>query len=185
VRLGWRPAAGCALQPATLQGFGQGKLPWTLLVDDPSAASGLDTDRIAVRETPLRLGYYAGARWAEPAPRMVRDVIISAFENAGRLKGVGQSSVNLNSKYRLSTRLIEFEAVYPTGGAKLPETSVKLDARLTQELGQAVVASQTFAASRPAASADLPEVVEAYNQALAAVLSDLIPWTLKTPPNTS
>jgi cholesterol transport system auxiliary component len=96
VRLGWRPAAGCALQPATLQGFGQGKLPWTLLVDDPSAASGLDTDRIAVRETPLRLGYYAGARWAEPAPRMVRDVIISAFENAGRLKGVGQSSVNLN-----------------------------------------------------------------------------------------
>jgi ABC-type uncharacterized transport system auxiliary subunit len=48
-----------------LQGFGQGKLPWTLLVDDPSAASGLDTDRIAVRETPLRLGYYAGARWAE------------------------------------------------------------------------------------------------------------------------
>jgi cholesterol transport system auxiliary component len=155
------------------------------VVDDPSAASGLDTDRIAVRETPLRLGYYAGARWAEPAPRMVRDVIISAFENAGRLKGVGQSSVNLNSKYRLSTRLIEFEAVYPTGGAKLPETSVKLDARPTQELGQAVVASQTFAASRKAASADLPDVVDAYNQALAAVLSDLIPWTLKTPPRTS
>jgi ABC-type uncharacterized transport system auxiliary subunit len=63
--------------------------------------------------------------------------------------------------------------------------SVKLDARLTLELGQAVVASQTFAASRKAASADLPDVVDAYNQALAAVLSDLIPWTLKTPPRTS
>jgi cholesterol transport system auxiliary component len=116
---------------------------------------------------------------------MVRDVIISAFENAGRLKAVGQSSVSLSPKYRLSTRLIEFEAVYPAGGAKVPEARVKLDARLSEELGQAVVASQTFAASRKAASADLPDVVEAYDQALAAVLTDLIPWTLKTPAKTS
>jgi ABC-type uncharacterized transport system auxiliary subunit len=48
-----------------------------------------------------------------------------------------------------------------------------------------VVASQTFAANRKAASADLPDVVDAYNQAPAAVLSDLIPRTLKTPPRTS
>jgi cholesterol transport system auxiliary component len=67
----------------------------------------------------------------------------------------------------------------------VPDASVKLDARLTEELGQAVVASQTFAASRRATSADLPDVVEAYDQALAAVLTDLIPWTLKTPAKSS
>jgi hypothetical protein len=80
---------------------------------------------------------------------------------------------------------VEFETIYPSDSAKAPQANVKLDARLTLELGQAVVASQTFAASRKAASADLPDVVDAYNQALAAVLSDLIPWTLKTPPRTS
>jgi ABC-type uncharacterized transport system auxiliary subunit len=66
----------------------------------------------------------------------------------------------------------------------VPEARVKLDARVTEELGQAVVAPQTFAASRQAASADLPDVVEAYNQALAAVSTDLIPGPSKTPSKT-
>jgi ABC-type uncharacterized transport system auxiliary subunit len=113
---------------------------------------------------------------------MVRDVIINAFADADRLAGVGQSSVNLNPKYRLSTRLVEFEALYPDG-AKAPEAHVKLDANLTQELGQNVVASQTFAATRQAASVAVPDVVDAFN--LDTVLRDLVPWTLNTPPATS
>jgi hypothetical protein len=36
-----------------------------------------------------------------------------------------------------------------------------------------------------AASADLSDVVDAYNQALVAVLTDLIPGTLKAAPRTS
>ena len=170
--------------PSAFPGLGSAKQPWTLVVDDPGAASGLDSDRIAVRETPLRLRYYADARWVEPAPEMVRKLIISAFDNAGRLQGVGPSSVSLNPKYRLSTRLAQFEAVYPDR-AKAPEVQVKLDATLTRELSQNVVASQTFAATRQAASAAVPDVVDAYNRALDAVLKDLIPWTLHTPTTTS
>jgi cholesterol transport system auxiliary component len=179
------PAALYSLDaPTTFTGLGPQKLPWTLVVDDPTAGSGLDTDRIAVRETPLRVRYYADARWAEPAPQMARDLIISAFENADRLEGVGQSSVTLNPKYRLSTRLDEFEAVYPDG-AKAPEVRVKLDATLVKELGGDVVGSRDFAASRQAASVAVPDVVNAFNRATDAVLSDLVTWTLKTPPATS
>jgi cholesterol transport system auxiliary component len=183
-----RPQAPPALYsldaPATFPGLGQRKLPWTLVVDEPTAGSGLDTDRIAVRETPLRLRYYADARWAEPAPQMVRDLIISAFENADRLEGVGQSSVTLNPKYRLSTRLEEFEAVYPDG-AKVPDVRIRLNATLVKELGGDVVGSRDFAASRQAASVAIPDVVNAYKRATDAVLSDLVMWTLKTPPATS
>jgi cholesterol transport system auxiliary component len=170
--------------PGDFPGLEQQKLPWTLVVDDPTAGSGLDTDRIAARETPLRLRYYADARWAEPAPQMVRDLIINAFENADRLEGVGQSSATLNPKYRLSTRLAEFEAVYPDG-AKVPEVRVKLDATLVKELGEDVVASRDFVASRQAASVVVPDVVNAYNRALDAVLRDLVGWTLTAPPATS
>ena len=170
--------------PTAFPGLAAERRPWTLVVDDPSAGSGLDTDQIAVRETPLRLRYYADARWAEPAPQMVGKLIVGAFDNADRLAGVGQSSVSLNPKYRLHTRLAGFEAVYPDG-AEVPEARVKLDATLTRELGQQVVGTQSFEASRKAASPALPDVVAAYDQALAAVLRDLVAWTLQTPPQTS
>jgi len=158
--------------------------PWALVVGEPSAGSGLDTEKIAVRETPLRLRYYAGARWAEPAPQMVGKLMVGAFDNAARLAGVGESSVSLNPKYRLNTRLAEFEAVYPEG-ANVPEARVRLEATLTRELGQQVVGSKTFGASRQAASAAVADVVQAYDQALDAVLRDLVAWTLQTPPPTS
>ena len=137
-----------------------------------------------MRETPLRPRYYVDARWAEPAPRMVGKLIVGAFENAGRLEGVGQSSVALNPKYRLDSWIAEFEAVYPDG-AEVPEARVKLDATLTEEFGQQVLGSKTFAASREATSAAVPDVIEAYDQALDAILRDLVAWTLTTPPATS
>jgi cholesterol transport system auxiliary component len=177
-----KPAALYSLQaPTEFPGLAAEKRPWTLVVGEPSAASGLDTDKIAVRETPVRPRYYADARWAEPAPRMVGKLIVGAFENSDRLAGVGQSSVALNPKYRLNARLAEFEAVYPDA-AKVPEARVKLDATLSRELGQQVVGSKTFAASREATSAAVPDVVEAYDQALDAILRDLVAWTLTTPP---
>ena len=170
--------------PSDFPQLEQQKLPWALVVDEPTAAAGLDTERIAVRQTPLRLRYYADARWVEPAPQMVRDLIVGAFENADRLKGVGQSSVTLNPEYRLSTRLAEFEAVYPDG-AEVPEVRVRIDATLVRELGQDVVASRDFEASREAASVAVADVVKAYNQALDTVLRDLVWWTLTAPQATS
>lgn len=86
---------------------------WQLVVDEPGAAAGLNTSRIAVRPEPISIRYYADAQWAEPAPAMVRSLIIMMFQRSGRIEGVGESSVALNPDYRLSSELIDFEAVYP------------------------------------------------------------------------
>jgi cholesterol transport system auxiliary component len=88
--------------------------------------------------------------------------------------------VTLNPEHRLSTRLAEFEAVYPNG-AEVPEARVRIEATLVKELGQDVVASRDFEASREAASVAVADVVKAYNRALDTVLRDLVSWTLRAP----
>ena len=39
---------------------------WQLLVEVPVAGDSLNTDHIALQESPLTLDYYAKARWTEP-----------------------------------------------------------------------------------------------------------------------
>ena len=44
-------------------------LPRAIAVGRPRAPVSLDTERIAVAGPATRFDYYAGVRWAEPAPR--------------------------------------------------------------------------------------------------------------------
>ncbi len=52
--------------------FPQGMTPvrWQLVIEEPLAAGGLDTNRIALRPRPTELKYFAGSRWTERAPRI-------------------------------------------------------------------------------------------------------------------
>jgi len=43
-----------------------------------------------------------------------------------------------------------------------------------------VVASRTFLQARPAASTEIPDVVQAFEQALEAITGDLAGWTLRS-----
>src|SRR5687768_16426370 len=51
-----------------------------LTVARPRASRELDTDRIAVVPEPRRFEYYSDVRWAEPAPQMLQQNLVSAFE---------------------------------------------------------------------------------------------------------
>lgn len=153
---------------------------WQLVVAEPDAAVGLDTSRIAVRPEPISIRYYADAQWAEPAPEMVRSLVITTFRKSDRIDGVGESSVTLNPDYRLTSELVDFEAVYPDD-AEVPEARVGLRATLIEQPGQDVVGSRTFSASVRAASARVPDVIEAFDEAMHRVLRDLVEWTLTAP----
>src|SRR5712671_4897686 len=62
---------------------------WQLVVEEPSAAKGIDTDRIAIAPTPLEVKYFPNARWADRAPKMVQTLMIQSFENTKKIVSVG------------------------------------------------------------------------------------------------
>ncbi|MGH6945141.1 MAG: ABC-type transport auxiliary lipoprotein family protein [Geminicoccaceae bacterium] len=168
------------LEPPTSFADDLPKASWQLVVDEPRASPGLATDRIAVRRQPLHLQYYAGARWASTTPQMLQSLIITSLRNTGRIAAVGSSSADLRPDYRLVTRLVAFEAVYP-GGGTTPSADVRLDATLVGQPREEAVAARRFEATAKAKSAAVPDVVAAYNQALDQVLRDLAEWALRAP----
>ena len=85
---------------------------WQLVVEEPSAAGGLATQRIALRTNLLELDYFAGSRWTEGAPRLVQTLLVESFENTGRIVAVGRQSIGLRSDFNLKSELREFQAEY-------------------------------------------------------------------------
>lgn len=153
---------------------------WSLLIVRPSAGAGLDTDKVAVRPQPLRLQYYAGATWAENAPDMLQALIITSFQNADAVKAVGSSNVELDAQYRLVADLVTFEAAYGQG-SDVPEVRVRLNATLVAQPDESVVASRDFTATVTPGSAQVPDVMKAFDDATSEVLRDLVQWTVTAP----
>ncbi|HAJ45956.1 MAG TPA: hypothetical protein DCL54_05180, partial [Alphaproteobacteria bacterium] len=93
---------------------------WQLVVEEPSAARGLDTDRIAIAPTDLEVKYFPEARWADRAPRMVQSLIIQSFENSKRIVSVVRQQLGLRSDFVLKSELREFQAELRKEGPRVP-----------------------------------------------------------------
>jgi cholesterol transport system auxiliary component len=149
-----------------------------LVVGEPSAASGLETSRIAVVQGPQSLDYYADARWAEPAPEMVKGVLVAALQTSGALEAVGRRSVTIDPEVRLRTEITDLQAVYAPG-ADVPLARVGLHATLITQPGRDVLGSERFVAEAQPASAAVPDVVAALDRAADRAVADLVAWTLR------
>ncbi len=155
------------------------RVDWQLVVEEPYAAGGLDSHKIAIYTNPYEVKYYAEARWAERAPRMVQTLLVESFENTGRIVAVGRQSVGLRSDFNLKSELREFQAVLKPGQVA-PEVIVVLQAKLIAQPRQQIVASATFERRAMAKSAAILSVVEAFDDALGKILRDTVAWAMTT-----
>ena len=153
---------------------------WQLVVEEPVAAGGLDTDRIALRPSPTQLKYFAGARWAERAPRMVQTLLVESFENSGHIMAVGRQAIGLRSDFNLKTELREFQAEYFDGTQQPPQVRVRINAKIIAQPSQEIVGSRTFEAVMAAPVNRVDEIVGSFDDALGRVLKQLVDWVLKT-----
>jgi cholesterol transport system auxiliary component len=160
-----------------LSGRGLPQTGMRMVIGEPGAAVGLDTDQIAVVEDAERLQYYADAQWAETAPEMVQGVLVEAFRTSGGLAAVGRRSVAIDPQARLRTEIVHLEAVYPAGGGG-PVARVALQATLISQPGRSVIASRRFEAQAEPASPSVPAVVDALDRAADEAVSDLATWAL-------
>lgn len=155
------------------------RVSWQLVVEEPYAAGGLDTHRIAIMTNPYEVKYYAEARWAERAPRMVQTLLIESFENTGKITAVGRQSVGLRSDFNLKSELREFQAEL-SGSDPVPTVRVAINAKLIVQPRQEIIASANFEEKRRAKGASVLDVVEAFDEALGRVLRETVQWSLLT-----
>jgi cholesterol transport system auxiliary component len=155
------------------------KVKWQLVVDQPTAARGLDTDRIALHPEPTEIKYYAGARWTDRAPDMVQTLMLESFENTGKIVAVGRQTIGLRSDFNLVSDLREFQAEY-TKGNDIPSVRVRINVKIVKQPRQQIIASNNFERVVEAKGPSVNDVVLAFDDALGKVLRRVVEWTLVT-----
>jgi len=146
----------------------------------PIADAALNTARIALRQNPISLEYYARANWVDTAPQMIQTLLVESFENTSKIVSIGRQSVTLRADYSLLTDLREFQAEYISEGP--PRVRVRLNAKLVRMPQRTIVATETFEALVPSASSDLEAVVSAFDVALGRTLKRIVQWSLTAVP---
>jgi cholesterol transport system auxiliary component len=149
---------------------------WQLVVEEPAAARGLDTDRIVISPTDLEVKYFSGAAWADRAPKMVQGLLIQSFENSKKIVSVGRQQLGLKSDFVLKSELREFQAELRPEGTRV---RVRLNCKLVRPLEGIILASQTFEAIKMAKSDKLADVVPEFDDALGTVLKRAVTWTIE------
>ncbi len=168
------------LSPKTTFGEDLPNVSWQLVVEEPSAAGGLATQRIALRTNFLELDYFAGSRWTEGAPRLVQTLLVESFENTGRIVAVGRQSIGLRSDFNLKSELREFQAEYINGSNAAPTVRVRLNAKIIKQPRREIMASQNFEAVFRARNQSMEAIIEAFDEALGKVLKRIVEWTITT-----
>ncbi|QNP41412.1 ABC-type transport auxiliary lipoprotein family protein [Lysobacter solisilvae (ex Woo and Kim 2020)] len=161
---------------ADTQGWPQ--VRWRLAMGRTSGIRIADSQRIMVRPTPNELQVYKDAQWAKSPGDMLEDSVLHALEDSGRIAVVARQGSGFGADYRLMLDIRRFESDY--AGTALPSATIEVTAKLLHVKDQQLAGSHTFRQARPAATTAVPDVVAAFDEALAAVTGELAGWTLTT-----
>jgi cholesterol transport system auxiliary component len=164
------------LTPKTSFRKGLQPVQWQLVVEEPVAAGGLNVDRIALRNTPTEMKYFAGARWTERAPRMVQTLLVESFENSGAIISVGRQAIGLRSDYNLKSEMREFQAEYFDGDT--PSVRVRLNVKMVKQPRRNIIASRNIEATVKAEGKTMNDIILAFDVALGKVLRRTVEWAL-------
>ncbi|URL57793.1 membrane integrity-associated transporter subunit PqiC [Luteibacter flocculans] len=154
-------------------------VPWALRVATPNAPRALDNARIAVVPEANTITVYAGARWADSAPKLFRERLADAFRDGGRVPAISTDDSNLAADYELGGSLSAFQTEYTNGK---PEVVVRYDAVLAATRKHQIVSSRRFEVREPVDGKEVPKVVEAFGRAMDKVSGDVVRWTMDSIP---
>lgn len=161
---------------------------WQLLVEVPQAQAGINTARIALRDSPIEMRYFELSNWTDLAPRMIQTLIVESFENSNRIVAVGREAIGLRADYVLKTELREFQAEFAQrlpqntedgiGNVAPPTIRVRINAKLIKMPRRAIVASKNFEFLIDAKENSMEEIIGAFDTALGKTMRRMVEWTL-------
>jgi cholesterol transport system auxiliary component len=146
-----------------------------ILVPEPTAVKMLDSEQVVVRVSPSEVQYLANSRWGDRLPRLVQSKLVEAFENSGRLGGVGKPGQGLAIDYQVVTDIRSFEVT--TDGSRV--ATVEISAKILNDRNGTVRASSVFKATSPVSGSENSDFVEALDRAFAKVGAEIVDWSLK------
>lgn len=164
-----------ALKPVPMPAGGRG----TLRVAMPHTAYRLENPRIAVIAEANRISTYAGARWADTPPVMMRDQLTEALRAGGGFENVTTSESNVQAELELDTELRDFHSEYRQG---VPHAVIAMQAQLVAADSRQIVASRSFEIAEPADGTSVPFVVDAFGRAADALARQVADWAASRRP---
>ena len=155
---------------------------WQLLIEPPVAASALDSVRIALKEDPFEIQYFANVAWSARAPAMVQTLLVESFENSGRIVSIGRESIGLRADYVLKSELREFQAEYGDPGMAAgapPQIRVRLNAKLVRIPQRIIIASENFERLETPSDNRTLSIISTFDVALGGVIRQIVEFTLR------
>jgi cholesterol transport system auxiliary component len=146
-----------------------------ILVPEPTAVKLLNSEQVVVRVSSSEIQYLAESRWGDRLPALVQSKLVEAFENTGRLGGVGKPGQGLAIDYQVVTDIRTFEVT--TGSPRV--AVVEMSAKLLNDRNGTVRAQNVFRATMPVSGAENRNFIQALDRAFAKVGSEIVEWSLK------
>ena len=145
----------------------------TLLITTPQVLSGFDTPRMAYRQRPFEVNYYAASQWADTPARMLAPLLALALDRSRVWNAVLLGVGSVRPDYRLDTHDLVLEQQFLTRPSR-----VYLGARmqLVELKGGRVVGTRAFALFEDAETEDAYGGVTAANRAAAKLVQQVAAW---------
>lgn len=158
---------------------GRGGSGPTLSVERPAATGAVDSERIAIRPGPLTVAYLPDGQWIDPAPDLVRNMLVLALAETGRFALVTGEMGGPLPQLALYGDLDAFEAVVGStpSGDRSVQVVVRLRLALVRDADRSLVATRLFERRAAAAGDGTAQVVAAFDAAMTALLPEAASWT--------
>lgn len=150
----------------------------SLRVLTPYGNRAIDSERILVLPQNNLVQSYAGARWSDPAPVLLRNRLLQAFTADGRIRYLSSDDSNVLADQELGGDLLSFQSEYRNGA---PAINIQFNARLIDSASRRIIAVRSFNVSQPVSGVQTPQVVEAFGQASDVLAADVISWVTALP----
>jgi cholesterol transport system auxiliary component len=159
---------------------GGAKVNWALAILRPTAAPGLDSERIALTQPDGSMDFYAKATYPDRLPPLVQQALLNGFEASGRIDAVAREQDALHADYNLVVEIKDFAAHYAVADG-IPGITVALTAKLATAHGRAIMGNFSVTKQGNAAINSAAAAAQALEQALQAAVTEIVAWTLSFP----
>ncbi len=145
-----------------------------IIVEQTEATGALSTDRILIKPSALQAQYLPAGRWTDPAPDLVRILLVTSLQNSGGYLRVGRDGAGLLPDYTVLSDLQDFQAEPTADGTW--QVRVGMTLNIVRESDRTLISSRHFVATAPATTDDTIILVNAFQAAMTAVLGQQVEW---------
>jgi cholesterol transport system auxiliary component len=144
-----------------------------LLVSQPQAEPGFETQRMVYVKRPYELEYYAVNQWAETPVRMFAPLMVQALNQTGAWHAVIPLPSSLGGDYRLDTHgfLIQQEFIQHPSRVRVMARTQLVDLKEST-----ILSTRAFEVVENATSENPYGGVQAANRAVAGLLDQIGSW---------